>query len=355
MQSRPPASFLKGLRRERAMASPQFAHGRFRNPSGKGPNLKGSSWPVILEYFTGGQNRKPPAPLPLQSPLDAWRLSVSNSGLRITWLGHSTLYIEIDGVRLLTDPVFGERASPVSFAGAKRFHGVPARLDQLPPIDAILLSHDHFDHLCRPTMRAIAKMDMPIFTSLGVGAHLESCGINPKRIIELDWWQSHELPGHDLSFTAAPAQHFSGRSLTDRNATLWSSWVIATPKRKLFFSGDTGLTDAFFEVRERLGPFEVIMLEIGAWHQAWGDIHLGPHNALKAFDLLSRPQDGSSLLPVHWGTFDLALHAWDEPAETLFNLAETHGTRILTPSLGMPFEPAHIEKPKAWWREVGRS
>jgi L-ascorbate metabolism protein UlaG (beta-lactamase superfamily) len=349
-----PAPFLKGLRKERVLASPQFAEGRFRNPSGKGPGLNGSSWPVVLEYFTGSKRRKPQAPLPLTSPLEAWTRPVSQSRLRITWLGHSTLYIECDGVRLLTDPVFGERASPVSFAGAKRFHGVPARLEQLPPIDAVLLSHDHFDHLCRPTMQALAKMDMPIITSLGVGAHIESCGVNPKRIVELDWWHSFQLPGHDLSFTAAPAQHFSGRSLTDRNATLWSSWVIATPHRRLFFSGDTGLTEAFIEVRERLGPFEVIMLEIGAWHQAWGDIHLGPHNALKAFDMLNGPGGSGALLPVHWGTFDLALHPWDEPAETLFTLTQAQGKRLLTPSLGKPFEPAHIDRVHAWWRDVGR-
>jgi L-ascorbate metabolism protein UlaG (beta-lactamase superfamily) len=296
----------------------------------------------------GGRARVPKAALPLESPLGVWATPVS-SGLRITWLGHSTLLLESDGVRVLTDPVFGERASPFSFAGAKRFHPVPATIAQLPPLDAVLLSHDHYDHLCDASMREIGKLRVPVITSLGVGARLERLGVDPRLIMELDWWEEHTLPGGELAFAATPAQHFSGRSLTDRNYTLWSSWVITTKNRRLFFSGDTGLTEEFASVRERFGPFDVTMLEIGAWHPSWGDIHLGPENALRAFELLG----GGALLPVHWGTFDLALHAWDEPAETLLILAEASKTRVLTPLLGRPFEPAHVEGPIPWWRTLG--
>lgn len=336
-----------GLRGERVKASRQYRDGAFRNTSGLGPRMQGSSLPVIGEFFFGGKNRVPRGQLPVESPLEAWARPAS-SGFRVTWLGHSTLLLELDGFRVLTDPVFGDRASPFSFAGPKRFHAVPASIGQLPPLNAVLLSHNHFDHLCAASMREIAKLHVPVITSLGVGAELERLGVDPAVVTELDWWESHTLPGGGLTFTAAPAQHFSGRGMLDRNTTLWSSWSIATANRKVFFSGDTGLTDEFVDIGKRLGPFDVTMLEVGAWHPAWGTIHLGPENALRAFEMLG----GGTLLPVHWGTFDLALHAWDEPAETLFGLAQQKGARLLTPLLGRPFEPAHVEAPNPWWRAV---
>jgi L-ascorbate metabolism protein UlaG (beta-lactamase superfamily) len=339
---------LTGLRLERARASARYRNGRFHNTSGQGPGGGGFSPAIMAEFFTGSRRRAPHAPLPVESPLAAWATPVASSGLRVTWLGHSTLLLEVDGLRVLTDPVFGDRASPVSFAGAKRFHPVPATIAQLPKLDAVLLSHDHYDHLCAQSMREIAKLRVPVITSLGVGAHLERLGVRPELISELDWWEEHTLPGGALAFSAAPAQHFSGRSLTDRNTTLWSSWVITTQNRRLFFSGDSGLTDEFNAIRERFGRFDLVMLEIGAWHPAWATIHLGPENALRAFEMLG----GGTLLPVHWGTFDLALHAWNEPAETLLGLAERSGARVLTPLLGRPFEPAHVEAPLAWWRTV---
>lgn len=339
---------LTGLRLERARASTQFDGGTFRNTSGAKPDLQpgSSTLSIAGDFVFGGRSRVPRAPLPVESPLATWARPVSTTGLRMTWLGHSTVLVEVDGLRVLTDPVFGERASPVSFAGPRRFHAVPATIAQLPPLDAILLSHDHFDHLCAASIRQLAALRVPIVTSLGVGAHLERLGFEHALITELDWWEEHTLPGGRLSFTATPAQHFSGRGLTDRNTTLWSSWVIRTDRHRLFFSGDTGLTEEFRVVGERLGPFDVVMLEIGAWHPSWGSIHLGPENALRAFDMLG----GGTLLPVHWGTFDLGLHPWDEPAETLLGLAAASGTRILTPRLGRPFEPDHVEGTDPWWR-----
>src|SRR4051812_30636923 len=179
---------LSGLRLERARASARYRDGRFHNTSGVGPG-GGMSPAIISEFFTGGRRRVPHAPLPIESPLAAWATPVSSSGLRVTWLGHSTLLLEVDGLRVLTDPVFGGRASPLSFAGAKRLHPVPATIAQLPPLDAVLLSHDHYDHLCAPSMREIARLRLPVITSLGVGAHLERLGVAPELIVELDWWE----------------------------------------------------------------------------------------------------------------------------------------------------------------------
>ena len=256
------------------------------------------------------------------------------------------MLIEADGVTVLTDPVFGERASPFSFAGPRRLHPVPATIAELPPLDAVILSHDHHDHLDPFSIRQLARLGVPVVTSLGVGAHLERLGIDPRRISELDWWESHVIPGGAMSITATPAQHFSGRGLLDRNATLWSSWVLETPNRKLFFSGDTGLNDELATIGERLGPFDVSMIEIGASNPAWADIHLGPANAMRAFQMLG----GGTLVPIHWATFDLALHAWDEPAETLLALAAQAGVRLLTPRPGEVFEPSTIDGPNPWWR-----
>jgi L-ascorbate metabolism protein UlaG (beta-lactamase superfamily) len=334
-----------GERNERVRASTQYRDGRFHNPTRGVPVVRGNGWALTREFFFGGKRRVPSAPVPVHSPLEHWARR-ADSDLRITWLGHSTMLIESGRVRVLTDPVFGDRVSPVSFAGPRRIHPVPASIAQLPILDAILVSHDHLDHLCKTSMQELAKLRVPVITSLGVGAHLERLGV--ETIVELDWWEHHALLGGDLRFTAVPAHHFSGRSLTDRNATLWSSWVIETARHRLFFSGDTGLHDGMTTIAERMGPFDLTMLEIGAWNPAWGDIHLGPANALRAFDRLG----GGTLLPMHWGTFDLGLHPWDEPAEMLFALAQGTNARVLTPRLGRPFEPAHCEAPSPWWRAV---
>ena len=233
-------------------------------------------------------------------------------------------------------------------AGPKRFQPVPVALRAMPPLDLVVVSHDHYDHLDYPTIRELARWDVPFVTSLGCGAHLESWGVRPEHITELDWWESHAVPNTGLTVSAAPSQHFSGRGLHDRNATLWSSFVLRGPRHAAFFSGDTGLTTEYQTIRERLGPFDLVMLEVGGRHPAWGDMHLGPENALEALALLG----GGAFLPVHWGTFSLATHAWDEPAERLLKLGPRAGAQLLMPRLGEPVEPAHAEVVKPWWRDV---
>src|SRR5262245_39498353 len=199
---------LSGLRLERARSSPRYHNGRFHNTQRVALGAAGMKPSIVAEFATGARRRRPQAPLPVESPLAGWATPVSASGLRVTWLGHSTLLLEVDGLRVLTDPVFGDRASPVSFAGAKRFHPVPATIAQLPKLDAVLLSHDHYDHLCAQSMREIARLRVPVITSLGVGVRLEQLGVAPDLIVELDWWEEHTLPGGELAFSAAPAQHF---------------------------------------------------------------------------------------------------------------------------------------------------
>ncbi len=337
-----------GARLERMKASPLWAGDRFQNVHPVLPNLRDPTVPMpsLKDFICGGERRVPRGSLPSMSPLEAWAVK-PQSGLRVTWLGHSTMLIEIGGVRILTDPVWGPRASPSAIFGPKRFQPIPVSLREMPPVDVVMVSHDHYDHLDYPTIRALAKTRVPFVTSLGVGAHLEYWGIPPERIVELDWWEAYNLPNTDVVLTAAPSQHFSGRGLKDRNSTLWSSFAMRSREHSVFFSGDTGLTTEYRSIREQLGPFDVVMLEIGAFYPAWGDIHLGPDNAAKAHAML-----GGAFMPIHWGTFSLAMHAWDQPAERLLELASHSGAELLMPILGQPVEPAHAQVVKPWWREV---
>jgi L-ascorbate metabolism protein UlaG (beta-lactamase superfamily) len=330
-------------------ASPRWTGDGFRNVHPVMPGLRdpNATMPSLSDFLCGGNRRVPSKPLPASDPKETWSRQ-PGSGLRVTWLGHSTVLLEIDGLRVLTDPVWGPRASPTRLAGPKRFQPVPVALRALPPLDLVVVSHDHYDHLDYSTIRELARVDVPFVTSLGVGAHLEAFGVPAHRIAELDWWESYTLPRADLTVTAAPSQHFSGRGLKDRNANLWSSLVVRSPRHAVFFSGDTGLTSEYTVIGERLGPFDLVMLEVGAFHPAWGDIHLGPMNALEAHTLLG----GGTFLPVHWGTFSLAMHAWDEPVETLFEMAPKRGVQLLMPRLGEPVEPRHAGSVTPWWRTV---
>jgi len=336
-----------GLRLERMRASRLWSGEAFRNihPVLAGLRKAGVPRPSLSDFLCSGGRRIPSGPLPSVNPLEAWRRP-AGTGLRATWLGHSTVLIEIDGLRVLTDPVWGPRASPSRLAGPKRFQPVPVPLRSLPPLDVVLVSHDHYDHLDYPTIRELARQPVPFVTSLGVGAHLEAWGVPPERIVELDWWESYTLPRADLSIHAAPSQHFSGRGLKDRNATLWSSLVIESARHRVFFSGDTGLTTEYAAIRQRFGRFDLAMLEVGAFHPSWGDIHLGPEHALEALALLG----GGAFLPVHWGTFSLAMHDWDEPAETLLALGPKKGAQLVMPRLGEPVEPALGLELTPWWR-----
>jgi L-ascorbate metabolism protein UlaG (beta-lactamase superfamily) len=269
-------------------------------------------------------------------------------GVAVTWLGHSTLLLDVDGHRVLIDPVWGERASPFSFMGPRRFFAPPLPLQELPRVDAIVISHDHYDHLDTPTVVALSKRDLRWVVPLGVGAHLEYWGVPPERITELDWWESTKV--RELTLTATPARHFSGRSVafTDADCTLWSGWSIASPAHRVFYSGDTAMFDGFIEIGRRLGPFELTMLEVGAYDRLWRDVHLGPEQAVRAHRLVR----GKVFLPVHWGLFDLALHGFTEPVERVLVAARAEGVDAIAPR---PGETVRLDRRKPlerWWPDV---
>ncbi|MBP0604725.1 MULTISPECIES: MBL fold metallo-hydrolase [Burkholderia] len=261
-------------------------------------------------------------------------------------LGHSTLLLKLRGEFWLTDPVFAERASPFRRIGPKRFHAPPIALEDLPPLRGVILSHDHYDHLDRDTVLALAATTGVFVTTLGVGDRLIEWGIDADKVRQLDWWQSADVAG--LTLTATPAQHFSGRSLFDGNSTLWASWVIVDDDLRVFFSGDTGYFDGFREIGERLGPFDVTLIETGAYDAQWPYVHMQPEETVQAhIDLRGR-----WLVPIHNGTFDLAMHRWQEPFERVTALALVRGIELSTPRMGEHLDLDAPHRGERWWRAV---
>lgn len=328
-----------GPRLARMQRSPQFARGVFVNALPERTDM----WGASVKWMKGAQHREPEAPVPVETRRTSDYERAPESGLRITWLGHSSMLVELEGRRVLFDPVFGDRCSPSSFYGPRRFFAPPLPVAELPALDRVVISHDHYDHLDKPTVEALAARGVEFVTPLGVGAHLELWGVPPERITELDWWE--ETTVGDLRLVATPARHFSGRGLRDRNATLWASWALIGAERRVYFSGDTAMFPGFREIGERLGPFDATMIEVGAYDQAWADVHLGPEQAVAAHQALG----GKLLVPIHWGTFNLALHAWTEPAERLIVAAERADVRIVTPKPGGWFEPSAAPIFARWW------
>ena len=331
----------------RLRGSPEFVSGRFENPEPTSL-MAGRKWVWALrEWLFGKEMRAPICALPEVANTAARLAAPPASGLRVTWLGHSTTLIEIDGATVLTDPTWSERASPSRWIGPKRFSPPPLALDALPHLDAVVVSHEHYDHLDEMTVRALAARGVPFHVPLGIGAHLLAWGVPAAQIVEHDWWQDATLPG-GVRLVSTPSRHFNGRGLPWRTGALWTSWSLVGPRHRVFFSGDTGPTESLREVARREGPFDVALIEIGQYNTAWGDIHLGPEGALDAF-----ARSGARvLIPIHWGTFVLAYHAWSEPPEALVTLAAKRGVTVLTPMLGEPIEPAATPLPTttAWWR-----
>lgn len=336
----------EGRRLKRMQRSPQWQEGRFVNALPRQDAARGQ---IIKKWLFGrNEHRTPTDPPPIVKRARHELATLPASGLRITWLGHSSTLIEIDGKRVLIDPVWGERVSPFSFAGPQRFHPPPLALEDLPPIDAVLISHDHYDHLDHPTIVALNQRRVRFVVPLGVGAHLEHWDVHPSRITELDWWEETALG--DVILTATPARHFSGRSLTfgDRDRTLWAGWALRGPQHRVYYSGDTAMFPGFAEIGERLGPFDAALIETGAYDPLWRDVHLGPEQAAVAFEMVR----GKLYIPVHWGSFSLAMHGWTEPVERVLAAAERLAIPVAVPRIGESIEPATPPPVARWWPDL---
>ncbi|TSJ44175.1 MBL fold metallo-hydrolase [Mucilaginibacter corticis] len=325
--------------------SPSKKQGRkFLNPIPTGEVKPGDIIPMMRAYATNKAEVVPKKKLgPFKTDPSIYQ-TPPKSGLRITLIGHSSLLIEIDGRTILTDPVWSQRVSFTQLMGPKRFFDPPIQLSDLPPLDAIIISHDHYDHLDKATIKYFAGNTVPFYCSLGVSKHLESFGIVKNYITELDWGDSAMID-HDCVITATPSRHFSGRGIFGRNETLWSSFVIKGSKHNIFFGADSGYFPGFKDIGEAFGPFDLAMLEIGAYGQYWPDIHMGPDNASNAFLQLN----AKLMMPIHWGTFNLALHDWFEPIERLQQYAIDKKIELFVPEPGKPTEVNGAYNSR-WWK-----
>lgn len=332
----------KGERLERVTASPQWSQGRFTNPQ----PIVNEEWASVTRALSASEDGSPSQVLKFAAPDPETFETPPASGLRITWLGHSSILIEIDGVTILTDPVWGERPMPVDWLGPKRWYAPPLDLDELPPIDLVVISHDHYDHLDEPTITLISGWESEFVMPLGVGAHLAYWGVPEAQITELDWWDHKQVGGLDI--TCTPARHASGRQIFDQNLTLWAGYAFVGAEHRVFFSGDTGLFPAMQEIGDRLGPFDLTMIEVGAYDRSWPDWHIGPEQALRAHKMLR----GELFLPVHWGLFNLGYHGWTEPIERVMHEAGLKQVEVATPYPGQSFEPDRLPEFERWWPEV---
>jgi L-ascorbate metabolism protein UlaG (beta-lactamase superfamily) len=325
-------------------ASPQFQNCLFANPPNPATPPGASGWAIWSRFlFSGKVGTVPVDAIPVRPLTTAQLDALDPEANHLVRLGHSSHLLKLRGKFWLIDPVFGERVSPFSFAGPKRFHPPPLALQQLPAIEGVILSHDHYDHLDVPTIEYLASRAQRYFVPLGVKARLVEMGVPAERVQEFDWWQGTTHAGVQL--TATPAQHFSGRTLTDRNTTLWASWAIESGGQRIFYSGDTGYFGGFRQIGDRFGGFDLALMENGAYDTYWPAVHMTPEESVQAFlDLRAKV-----LFSVHNSTFDLAFHTWHEPLDRLADLAAAKGVELATPEIGEVMTVGQPRSNKRWW------
>jgi L-ascorbate metabolism protein UlaG (beta-lactamase superfamily) len=333
---------FEGERLERMRQSKQYINGRFENTP---PYVSNMSLTRELHDYLGEQVREPQFEVPVIKMSAADLAQPAAPGLRTWWLGHASVLIELDGVRILTDPVLSERASPFQFAGPARLHPAPLPLEQWSGIDAVVISHDHFDHLDMGTIEHLAKGGTQFYVGLGIGAHLQRWQVPASQIHEMDWWETADIKGVKIHCT--PARHYSGRKSMD-NSTLWASWMVKGPTNTLYYSGDTGSAGHFKAIRERLGAPGLALIKVGAYGDTWMDIHMNPESAVQAFQDLG----ATTLLPVHWATFNLAYHGWAEPVVRTVAAAQAKGVQVVTPRVGEKFTFGAPFVNQAWYQPL---
>ena len=318
-----------GERLARMQANPHFHDGRFVNDQPPAAYTFAEVRALAEGQFLGDEMRVPPTPIPIVRVDPQALKAAPKPGLRTFWIGHASVYVELDGVRMLVDPIFSEYASPFEL-GPRRFHPPPIALAELPKIDAVLITHDHYDHLDMPTVQQLARGGTRFFVPLGIGAHLAAWGVPEAQITDLAWWQEATLRG--VRIVSTPSRHYSGRSLADKDSKLWTSWSVLGAKQRFYVSGDTGYSDHFAKIGERLGPFDLAFMKIGAYGpgRPWLDIHMTPEESVRGHvDVGAR-----RMFPVHWGTFNLAFHEWNEPIRRAVAAAGASRVELVTPGVG---------------------
>ena len=324
-------------------ASPNFSDGVFQNQIETTMDMSLSKMPGLLrEQFFGKELRTPEQPHPVK--WDQGNHEEVDSLVYVTWFGHSAFLVEMDGKRILLDPMLGEASAPVSFV-TKRFNYTdPINIEELTNIDAVIISHDHYDHLDYPTIKKIKGEVGHFYTALAVGEHLKKWGVPAEKITELDWWQTAALG--DVELIATPARHFSGRGFSDRNKTQWASWVLRGKHRKIYFSGDGGYGPHFSDIGDKYGPFDFAMVECGQYNERWSAIHMFPEQSVQAnIDVQSKV-----MMPIHWGAFNLALHDWRDPIERARAEASNKEVTVVNPYIGERFEIGQTDISEPWWK-----
>lgn len=325
--------------------SPQYHDGKFKNSNPWQEPSFGEYTSVMWDFLFSGDQRTPQNRLPVKEVNLTYFTDPGNNQLYVTWLGHSSLMINIDGYKILTDPVFEKS---ISLFGPSRFNGdVPLDINQITDVDAVLISHNHYDHLNKFSVQHLNERTKKFMVPLAVGVQLEDWGVAREKIIELDWWDEYQMDEH-LMIAATPSQHFSGRGLTDRDETLWASFVIKGPKHKIYFGGDSGYFDGFKQIGNKYGPFDMTFIECGAYNEKWHFIHMFPEETVQAnIDL-----GGKVLHPIHWATFNLSLHAWFDPMERLTGAADLSGVTTATPLVGETTIYEDYIPTQKWWEEA---
>ena len=330
-------------RRKDLEIKPEFVNGRFVNSPPRLFTRRRNRWSLLGEMMMNKKQRIPNPP-PAQQQLQGECLRGAGESLRVTWLGHSSVAIEIDGQLVLVDPMFSRRASPLPFIGPKRFNRRPAVMPrELPFVHGVIISHDHYDHLDKWSVKQLKNKVGMFHVPLNVGRHLARWGVPREKIREYSWWDSWQGKAGP-EFIAAPGQHFSGRGLY-RNNTLWASWVIRGSRHRVFISGDGGYWPAFGEIGRRYGPFDVTLMECGQYNESWAHVHLMPEETVQAHIDVG----GKILVPVHWGSFSISLHSWTEPVERLTAAAELRGVTVALPPIGGQFVFGQPLPQERWW------
>lgn len=323
---------------------PNYQAGKFKNLSDSPMDV--NFWRMVNKMIEKAPHRSPKQAITVEKIDSISLVQNQQQSTRLRWFGHSTFLLEMDGKRILIDPMLGDSPSPVPFLGASRYADeLPIALEKLPFIDAVILSHDHYDHLDYGSIQKLKDKVGHFYTPLGVGSHLRSWGVAANKINELYWWESIQLD--DIHLVCAPARHFSGRGLFDRATTLWCSWIIQGRERNIFFSGDSGYDKHFEEIGAKYGPFDIALVECGQYNQDWKYIHMMPEETVQAaIDLNSQ-----WMMPIHWGAFTLAFHDWTDPVERALVKAEELNVKLTTPKIGeaIVLESENYPQEK-WWR-----
>lgn len=297
----------------------------------------------IFTAFSAMKKARPKTDLPEMKP-DLNEFLLPSDELKVIWFGHSTFLLNMDGKIVLVDPIFSDYAAPVNLM-VKRFQAPVLKLEELPTVDYVLISHDHYDHLDMKTIKFFQDKKTEFITPLGVGAYINEWGIPANRITQKDWWESINFG--DVEFIATPSQHFSGRGIFDRNKTLWASWVIRSKNHNVYFSGDSGYDVHFKDIGDKYGPFDLAFMESGQYNEKWKEVHMLPEEAVKAYNDLK----AKKYFPIHWGMFSLAFHQWYEPAEKLSLLSKEYDVDLVTPKIGELYSLNENNVTEQWWKE----